>query len=133
MRTRQESYSKFVNIRVKINDINNADIFNNNLSEHYVPGGYSSRNQPIEIHSASILYIKLEFFGGYSLNDTFFEVDTKRIQYKKDIGFYNVGGPELVEYGLVEEAESGFYKYNLSNMPGNITKLIYVILINNKK
>jgi len=127
VRTRQESYSKFVNIRVKINDINNADIFNNNLSEHYVHGIYSRHNKPIEIHSATILYIKLEFFGGYSLNNAFFEVDTKRKQYKKDIGFYNVGGPEL------EKTESGFYKYNLSNIPGNISELVYVILLNNRK
>jgi hypothetical protein len=122
VRALQLSYSKFVNLRVKVNDINNADIFNNNLSVHHVPGG-----EPIEIHSATILYIKLEFFGGYSLNNALFQVDTKRKQYKMDIGFYNVGGPEL------EETESGFYKYNLSNMPGNISKLIYVISINNKK
>jgi hypothetical protein len=130
MRSLQFEYSKFVNIRVKVNDINNADIFNNKLSvfdkEYYVSDD-KRRPKPIEIHSASILYIKLDFFGGYSLDETYFQVDTKRIQYKKGIGFYNVGGPEL------EETESGFYKYNLSNMPGNISELVYVISIKNKK
>lgn len=128
VRTLQFDYDKFVNIRVKVNDINNADIFNNNLSvfqRKYHVSLDRTRPQFIEIHSATILYIKLEFSGGLSLAYAYFEHDAKpkRIQYKKDYGFYNVGGPEE------EETESGFYKYNLSNMRGNISELYYVISI----
>jgi hypothetical protein len=129
VRTLQFDYDKFVNLRVKVNDINNADIFNNNLSvfnREYHVSLDKTRPQSIEIHSATILYIKLEFSGGLSLAYAYFEHDAKpkRIQYKKDFGrFVQVGGPEL------EEIESGFYKYNLSNMPGNISELVYVISI----
>ena len=111
-----------INVRVKVNDINNDDIFNDMLSNF---------PKPFEIPSASILYIKLDFTGDAELdsvkwklsNASYGDKARKRLQYDVDMGFYDVDGP------ILEGIESGFYKYNLSRIPSNVSELTYEILM----
>ena len=106
-----------VNVTVKVNDINSEDIVNGRLSTI----------DNLQIRSASILYIKLDFMNGYSGIGVWRPFGNKRPQYKKGIGFYEVDGITL------EGRESGFYKYDLSRIPSNISELNYEVVIKEPK